>query len=361
MRPMICAAIVLLLLVPPLAAPVLAQQGCPPTGQLPPGAMRVTIGHFNESADDLSEFCLYLVRHEIWSTFRSLGSAQDPAAPSRAEQALESGAIDVLWLTSYATGTILVTSRTAKLKVAAITDFAVLHVGSQTPATAMVTDAAFAPPEIAVRQGRSMFFADLLMAVTKRRPRCLEAAVGCAVYPGEGLRARLETFLAGRPGRAVVLASWAFPPKGPDLVVRYLHGAPAFHLVGIPAPTVLAMQPMQGMMAIVQIPKTSYGANQTADIPTGAVAQWLVSSTPPEVAGRVHQLITKINEGLLERELRLDVDRDLAIALGLVAALQAASGDRLTVHPDFARLLQGHGIRVPPKEEQPPPQRGKGG
>lgn len=348
MRSLAGIALLLLLAAPPL----LAQQACPAAGP-PQGALRVTIGHFAEGADDIQEFCRYLVLRQIWPTFVNLGSVADPRAARGAEQALETGRIDVLWVNSHATGTVLQANKAQTLKIAAITDFLVLHVGNRDARAGLVTDSAFAPPAIAVRQGRSAFFADVLMIATRHRPRCLEAAVACLAYAGEGLRRQLDEFLSGAAGRVVMLTSWAFPPKGPDVIVRTLHTTSGFRLVGVPAQTVVAMQPLAGQMAIVEIPRAAYSPTQQAAVPTAAVAQWLLSSTPAEVQARVAQLAVRLNEALLEQDPRLDLDRDLPTALRMARVLSDQLDRRLLLHAEFARVLgsrAGAFTDLPPRE-----------
>lgn len=72
----------------------------------------------------------------------------------------------------------------------------------------------------------------------------------------------IKTYL----GLFALVASWAFPPNGPDPVMRAMHSSPEFRLVGIPPAAVLAMQPVTGAMALMQIPKGSYGPAQQSDV-----------------------------------------------------------------------------------------------
>ncbi|HEY3247793.1 MAG TPA: hypothetical protein VGK88_05835 [bacterium] len=359
------AVMVAVLLAVAAASPLLGQAqqpaDCRPAGTAPGGFQAVTIGHFSEGADDVADFCRYLVRQRIWPSFQSLGSVKDPQAPRRAHDALEAGTIDVLWVNSFAAGALLEANRSLRLKVVAFTDFLVLHIGTRQPGVQMVTDAAFAPAEVAVRAGRSMFFADVLFGILRRRPRCLEATVGCTVLAGEGLAGQLEQFLSGGPARAVVLASWALPPKGPDVVVRSLY-AGEFHLVGVPPTTVVSMQSVSGTLAFLQIPRGAYGPSQSTEIPAAAVTQMVVSSTPPEVQARVREIAHRLNDALFELEPRINIGSDMPAIVAMT--LQFASGvdGRLTFHDELARQLDSHGLlhHAPEEHHEQDPDKGGG-
>jgi hypothetical protein len=329
---------------------------CRAGGAAPAGHQAAAIGHFSEGADEVAEFCRYLVRQRIWPSFQDLGSIADRRAARRAHEALEAGTIDVLWVNSFAVGAMLTANRSVRLKVVAFTDFLVLHVGTRQPGVTMVTDAAFAPTEVAVRAGRSMYFADVLFGALRRRPRCLEAALGCTVLTGEGLAAQLDRYLAGGAGRSVVLASWALPPKGPDVVVRTLYAGP-FHLVGVPATTVVAMQGTAGTMAFLQIPRGAYGPSQTTDVPAAALTQMMVSSTPPEVQARVRELAHRLNDALFELEPRINIGGDLPGIVEMTRRLISSVDGRLVYHDELRRQLDAHGLgrQEPDQHEAPEP------
>lgn len=326
---------------------------CRPAGGAPAGYQAIMIGHFSEGTSDIAEFCRYLVRQRIWPSFQDLGSLKDPRAAQRAHDAMETGTIDVLWVNSFAAGAILEANRALRLKVVAFTDFLVLHVGTRQAGVQLATDAAFAPTEVAVRAGRSMFFADVLFGILRLRPRCLETTIGCTVLPGEGLAAEIERFLSGGAGRAAVLASWALPPKGPDVVVRSLYTGD-FHLIGVPPATVVSMQSVTGTLAILQIPRGAYGPSQRVDIATAAVTQMVVSSTPPAVQARVNELASRLNDALLDLEPRIDLIGDLPLALAMARQLGASTRGRLILHPALARLLELHDLlRSQPDPREP--------
>ncbi len=354
------AALLTLLLTIVAVTPMLgrAQQqpgDCRPAGGAPAGFQAITIGHFSEGASDVVEFCRYLVRQRIWPSFTDLGSFKDPRAAQRAHDALEAGTIDVLWVNSFAAGAILEANRALRLKVVAFTDFLVLHVGTRQAGVQVATDTAFAPAEVAVRAGRSMFFADALFGILHLRPRCLESTIGCTVLPGEGLAAGIERFLSGGAGRAVVIASWALPPKGPDVVVRSLY-AGTFHLIGVPPATVVSMQAVAGTLAILQIPRGAYGPSQNADIGTAAVTQMVVSSTPPAVQARVSEFADRLNEALLDTEPRFDLMNEMPVALAMARLLGANVAGRLILHPRLALWLDLHDLlRSPPEPREPEP------
>lgn len=339
--------------------PADAQQpgDCRPAGGAPAGFQGITVGHFSEGTGDVFEFCRYLIRQRIWPSFQDLGSVRNPNAAQRAHDALETGAIDVLWVNSHVVGAILESNRALRLKVVAFTDFLALHVGTRQAGVQVASDPAFSPPEVAVRTGRSMFFADVLFGTLHLKPRCLEMAIGCTVLPGEGLATEFDRFLTGGARRAVVLASWALPPKGPDAVVRSLHTG-EFHLIGVPPATVVSMQSMAGTLAILQIPRGVYGPTQRADVATAAMTQMLVSSTPPEVQMRVNELAGRLNNALLDTEPRIDVLRDLPVVLAMARELEASTAGRLAIHPELSRLLQRHGLLEsplgPPDTERTP-------
>lgn len=329
-----------------LSIPSAAQPSadCPPAGAVPARYLAASFGHFAEGADELAEFCRYLVRSRIWPSFRNFGSVADPRAVRRAQQALDAGTIDILWVNSYAAGAMLANNRTFRLKVVAFTDFLVLHIGMRRAGVRLVTDAAFTPSEVAVRAGRSMFFADVLFSTLGRRPRCLEAAVGCTVLTGEGLAADMTRFLGGGGDtRTVVLASWALPPKGPDVVIKSLYAGP-FRLIGVPAATVVAMQSVAGTLAFLQIPQGAYGPAQNAEVPAAAMAQMVVSSTPPEVEARVRELAHRLNEGLFELNPRIRIAADLPMVLEMIEQLSRSVGGRLVLHAELSRQLDSHGL-----------------
>ncbi|HEV8353755.1 MAG TPA: hypothetical protein VGR24_06115 [bacterium] len=346
------AAVGVLALLSVAPFPSAAQQpgDCRPGGTAPSGFQATMIGHFSEGADEVAEFCRYLVRQRVWPSFRDLGSITDPRAAQRAHNALEQGTIDVLWVNSYAVGAMLAANRSIRLKVVAFTDFLVLHIGTRQAGVTMVTDAGFAPTEVAVRAGRSMFFADVLFGVLHRRPRCLEATVGCTVLAGEGLAAELDRFLTGTSGRAVVLASWALPPKGPDVVVRSLY-AGQFHLVGVPPATVVTMQAVAGTMAFLQIPRGAYGPSQSTDVPAAAMTQIVVSATPPEVQARVRDLAHRLNEALFDLEPRINIGGDLPGIVEMTQRLALSVDGRLTFHDELSRQLDSHGLLHEPHHD----------
>jgi len=346
-----------------VAFPTAAQQpaDCPPGGAAPAGFLAARFGHFAEGADELTEFCRYLVRQRIWPSFRNLGSVNDPRAAQRAQQALDAGTVDVLWVNSYAAGAMLTRNRSLRLKVVAFTDFLVLHIGMRQARVRLVTDAGFVPTEVAVRAGRSMYFADVLFGTLGRRPRCLEAAVGCTVLTGEGLTGEMDRFLSGADSRAVVLASWALPPKGPDVVIRSLYGG-QFRLIGVPAPTVVAMQAVAGTLAFLQIPQGAYGPAQSTEIPAAAMTQMVVSSTPPEVQARVRELAHRLNEALFELNPRIRIGADLPAVVEMIEQLARSVGGRLALHDELDRQLDAHGLHHeihhgPDHHENPPPPR----
>lgn len=347
----VLAAIAVIIAAVPLLGAAQQPGDCRPTGAAPAGFQSAIFGHFSEGTDELVEFCRYLVRQRIWPTFRNLGSASDPRASRRAHAALEDGTIDVLWVNSYAAGAMLSANRSLRLKVVAFTDFLVLHVGTRQARVQLATESAFAPSEVAVRAGRSMFFADVLFGALGRRPRCLEATVGCTVLAGEGLAAQLDRFLSGGSTRAVVLASWALPPKGPDVVVRSLYSG-QFRLVGVPAATVVAMQSVAGTLAFLQIPRGAYGPSQNTDIPAAAMTQMVMSSTPPEVQARVRELAHRLNEALFELNPRINIGGDLPTIVEMTLQLAATVDGRLTFHDELARQLDAHGLHHEPHPDQ---------
>ncbi|MGH2349071.1 MAG: hypothetical protein ACRDFT_06340 [bacterium] len=354
------AAIAVLTAAAPLIGATQQPADCRPGGAAPSGYQAVAIGHFSEGADEVGEFCRYLVRQRIWPSFQDLGSIADQRAARRAHAALEAGTIDVLWVNSYAVGAMLSANRAVRLKVVAFTDFLVLHIGTRQAGATMVTDAAFAPSEVAVRAGRSMYFADVLFGALRARPRCLEATLGCTVLSGEGLTAQLDRFLAGGAGRSVVLASWALPPKGPDVVVRSLYAGP-FHLVGVPATTVVTMQAVAGTMAFLQIPRGAYGPSQNTDVPAAAMTQMMVSSTPAEVQARVRDLAHRLNDALFELEPRINIGGDLPGIVEMTRRLMTSVDGRLVFHDELARQLDAHGLlkQAPDRQEEPPGDGGK--
>lgn len=353
------AIVAALVITTAVSLPTTAQEpgDCRPPGGAPAGFLRATFGHFSEGIDEIGEFCRYLVHQRIWPVFRNLGSVTDPRAARRAQAALESGTIDVLWVNSYAAGAMLSTNQSLRIKVVAFTDFLVLHIGMRQARVQLVTDSGFAPTEVAVRAGRSMYFADVLFSTLGRRPRCLEAAVGCTVLTGEGLAAEMGRFISARESRAVVLASWALPPKGPDIIVRSLYGG-QFRLIGVPAPTVVAMQSVAGTLAFLQIPPGAYGPAQSTAIPAAAMTQMVVSATPPEVQVRVRELAHRLNEALFEANPRINIGADLPTIVEMTTQLARSVDGRLALHDELARQLDAHGIHheFPHPEHQNPDQ-----
>ncbi len=323
---------------------------CPTEGASPPP---INIGHFSEGAAELGEFCRYLVRNRIWPVFQDLGRLRDAEAAQRVRAALEAGTVDVLWLSTSSLGK-LGDNVSLVLKVLAVTDFPVIHVVSRDPSVRSVTDTAFAPPEVMVKQGRAESYADELLLTVGVAPRCLESR-NCEVDRGEGLTTRFVTFLNDRPSRVVVLAPAVSSARFPDGIMRGLLHQPEFHLVGIPPATVLRMQaPVRGTMTSVPIPRGYYGISArpdvpVADVPTAAVPMLLSSGTPAEVAERVRGLVTRVNEALLRRERRISTG-DLKVSLEMVRTLGESTRGQIVLHEEYARILRAQDL-LPP---QPP-------
>ncbi len=350
------------------ASPLRAQPAaaCPLSDAVPP---RVTIGHFAEVAADVAEFCRYLVRNRMWPEFQNLGSIRDPGIAQRVHDALEAGSIDVLWL-STPTVALLAANSSIRLKALAMTDFVVTHVVSRDRRATSVMEPAFNPTAAMVPSGRSAMYADLLFAAVPRlKLQCLELPIACFVRQesGEELVGQFVPFLSDQPSRTVVLAAPAFRPDGPDPMVRRLLNNPVeLQLVGVPAPTVVMMQSdpgtkrvIRGMLSATSIPKGYYrldGRSEVpgADVPAAAAAMMLVSSTPPEVAARVQELVGRINDALILRDPRMSPGH-LMESLKMAQALGESLGNQFILHDEYARYLQAQGLMAPPAPPRPAP------